>query len=83
MQGILRKLFNVHVDPWLRLKHCDVFLLPPTGKSLSGSQGAKLRQKKLQAHVSVVFSLFAFTASLFLDLDLEHEKEGKWHTLRV
>jgi len=28
MQGILRKLFNVHQDPWLRLKHYDIFLLP-------------------------------------------------------
>ena len=28
MQGILRKLFNVHKDPWLCLKNYDVFLLP-------------------------------------------------------
>ena len=82
LQGIIRKLFNVHVDPWMRLKHYDIFLLPPAGSSNSGSQGAKLRQKKLHAHVSVVFSLFAFTTSLFQDLDLEIEKDGKWHTAR-
>ena len=76
MQRILHRLFNVHVNPWLRLKYYDIFPLPPAGSSNSGSEGAKLRQ--LQAHVSVVFSLFTFTTSRFI----EFEFEGKMHTAR-
>jgi len=56
MQGILRKLFNVHKDPWLQLKQYDIFLLPPPGAASEGSDGAEDRRKLLKTHLKVVFS---------------------------
>jgi len=82
MQGILRKLFNVHKDPWLRLKHYDIFLLPPLGAASEGSSGAEDRRKLLKTHLKVVFSLHETKTGIFTKLDAPFEFEGKTNTAR-
>ena len=84
MQGILRKLFNVHKDPWLCLKHYDIFLLPPPGAASEGSDGAVTGRKLLKAHLKVVFSLHKTKTGIFtaLDLDKPFVFEGKEHAAR-
>jgi len=82
MQGILRKLFNCHKDPWMRTGHYDIFLLPPPGAASEGSEGAKDRAKLLRARVKVVFSLHETRSNIFADLDAPFEFEGKTHTAR-
>jgi len=75
MQSSLRKLFNVHKDPWLRLKHYDVFLLPSPGQATEGSCGAEIWHKQLKAHVKVVFSLHETKTNIFAALDEPFECE--------
>jgi len=82
MQSILCKLFNVHKDPWLRLKHYDIFLLPPSGQATEGSRGAKIWRKQLKAHVKVVFSLHEPKTGISEKLDEPVECDGKVHMAR-
>jgi len=82
MQGILRKLFNCHKDPWMRTGHYDIFLLPPPGAASEGSEGSKDRAKLLRAHIKVVFSLHETRSDIFADLDAPFKFEGKTHTAR-
>jgi len=83
MQSILRKLFNVHKDPWLRLKHYDVLLLPPPGQATEGSRGAEIWPKQPKAHVKVVFSLHETKTNIFAALDEPFEcEDGTVHTAR-
>jgi len=76
---ILCKLFNVHKDPWLHLKHYDIFLLPPPGAASEGSNGAEDRRKLVRAHLKVVFSLHETKTSIFTKLDEPFVFEGKMH----
>ena len=82
MQGILRKLFNVHKDLWLRLKHYNVVLLPPPGTASEGSEGTVIRRKLLKAHVKAVFSLHETQTGIFTALDEPFVFKGKEHAAR-
>jgi len=64
----------------LRLKHYDVFLLPPPGAASEGSNGAVIRRKQLKAHVEVVFSLHETKTGIFEALDELFVFESKEHT---
>jgi len=82
MQTILRKLFNVHKDPWLCLKHYNIFLLLPPGAASERSKGTVIRRKQLKVHVKVVFSLHETKTGIFEALDEPFVFEGKEHTAR-
>jgi hypothetical protein len=82
VQAFIRRQFNSHADPWNRMKHHDIYLLPPDGAY--GSTGSDVRRTKILAHVNIVFSLSTYETKIINPsaLDAPVVVDGKTHSLR-